>query len=293
MEIRHLHAFLAIAEERNFGRAAARLHLTQPALTKRIQALEAELGASLFERGRMGAELTAFGTLFRPDAARLAAEAEAVLSRARRAAEGRRGRLAVGFGYSSAVAAPRLVAAFRRLHPEVEVTLNDFSSAEQYRRLLTGDLDVGFARPPDDDRLIFLPVLAERLALVVPEGRHEGDIVDLDALNREGFVALTRGRGPGLAEQIRRWCAKRDFHPRIIQEADDIQTVLAVVAAGIGAALLPGRSGSAPAGVRVISLEGEETEWAIGLVRRRDHRDAVVERFLTLVRGEIVRRSPP
>src|ERR1700761_6528455 len=131
MELKLLRAFLAVAELRHFGHAAEALYVSQPALSKQIVALEASLGARLFERGRHGAELTVFGEAFLADAEALVRDADNILARAREASSGTRGYLRVGLGLSTLTEAPQLIAQFRKLHPNVSVTLNDLSSAEQ------------------------------------------------------------------------------------------------------------------------------------------------------------------
>jgi DNA-binding transcriptional LysR family regulator len=140
MELKLLRAFLAVAELRHFGHAAEVLNVSQPALSKQLVALEESLGARLFERGRHGAELTTFGSGFLADAQALVRDADEIHARAREASSGKRGFLRVGLGLSTLTLAPQLVAEFRRRYPNVSVTLNDLSSAEQSRRLLAGKL---------------------------------------------------------------------------------------------------------------------------------------------------------
>ena len=178
MDIKLLRAFVTVAELRHFGRAADALHTSQPALSKQIGALESSLGARLFERGRHGAELTAFGGDFLADAAALVRDADDMLARAKEASSGKRGRLRVGLCLSVLTIAPRLIADFRRQHPKVDVTLVDLSSAEQARRLLAGTLDVGFMRMPNGRELEAFSVVEESLALAIrravprARGRH-------------------------------------------------------------------------------------------------------------------------
>lgn len=300
MNLKLLRAFLTVADAAHFGRAASVLCITQPALSKQMLLLEAELGARLFERGRHGAELTAFGALFLPDARRLLQDADAALARARQASVGERGRLHIGFGLSTLDVAPQYIAAFRRECPEVDVVLNDFSSAEQTRRLLSGQLDLGFIRLPAGARLDTLPLLDEELALAVPDqGGRTNVPVKLAELNKEGFVMLARERGPGLAAQIDRWCADRGFLPRVVQTADDIQTVLAIVAAGIALALLPRRAALLlNGGVRMLPLGTRGSHWEVGLAWRSGRQTAAVDRFVALLRsagagGRRRGKSPP
>ncbi len=287
MEIKLLRAFLTIAEFGHFGHAANVLCVSQPALSKQIVALEADLGGRLFERGRHGAELTTFGAGFRADAESLVRDADEILARAREASSGKRGSLRVGFGLSMLTAVPQLIAAFRKRYPGVNVTLYDYSSVEQTRRLLSGRLDVGFLRLPAHESLAALPVLEEALGLAVPAGaRWKRLPADLKELNELGFVALARGLGPGLAMQIEHWCGQHGFVPRVIQQAGDIQTVLAAVAAGVGVAFVPSHAQQLLRNARILPLRDDAARWTVGLAWRADRDDAVLERFVELVRDQ-------
>ena len=292
MELKLLRAFLTVAELRHFGHAAEVLCVSQPALSKQIVALEDSLGARLFERGRHGAELTTFGAGFLPDAQSLVRDADEVLTRARESSSGTRGYLRVGLELSTLTLAPQLIAEFRRQYPKVNVTLNDLSSAEQGRRLLAGKLDVGFLRLPADSGLDAFPVLDEALALAVPQhARWKRIPANLEELNEQGFIGLARGRGPGLAAQIDRWCSEHGFVPRVTQQADDIQTVLAAVAAGVGAAFLPSRTQYLLRDARVLPLRGTAAQWQVGLAWPAERDDPVMTRFIEFVRATVKYRA--
>jgi DNA-binding transcriptional LysR family regulator len=292
MELKLLRAFLTVAELRHFGHAAEVLCVSQPALSKQIVALEDSVGARLFERGRHGAELTTFGAGFLPDAQSLVRDADEVLTRARESSSGTRGYLRVGLGLSTLTLAPQLIAEFRRQYPKVSVTLNDLSSAEQGRRLLAGKLDVGFLRLPADSGLDAFPVLDEALALAVPQhARWKRIPANLEELNEQGFIGLARGRGPGLAAQIDRWCSEHGFVPRVTQQADDIQTVLAAVAAGVGAAFLPSRTQYLLRDARVLPLRGTAAQWQVGLAWPAERDDPVITRFIEFVRATVKYRA--
>ncbi|OTP75503.1 LysR family transcriptional regulator [Caballeronia sordidicola] len=288
MELKLLRAFLTVTELRHFGRAADALHVSQPALSKQIAALETVLGGRLFERGRHGADLTAFGESFRPGALSLIGEADDLLIRAREASSGQRGQLRVGLGLSVLTVAPQWLASFRSMNPGVGVTVKDLSSSDQTRALLSGQLDVGFLRLPADRGLAFVPVLAESLILAVPEhARWKRLPADLNKLNALGIVALSRGIGPGLAAQIEQWCASRNFIPRVIQRADDIQSVLAAVAAGVGAAFLPSGAQYLLRDATIIALHDSQTRWQVGLAWNTMRSDPVVDNFVAHVQKSI------
>lgn len=286
MDIKLLNAFVCVADTGHYGRAASTLCITQPALSKQIAALEATLGGRLLERGRHGAVLTPFGAAFVDDARGLVQSAHAVLQRAQQASRGERGRLRVGFGLSTLVLAPACVAQFCQRYPDVQLSLNDLPSAEQTRLLLAGQLDLGFVRLPTPAGLESLPMLNEQLALAVPAHSPWHTVpTDWADLNALGFAQLERQRGPGLAAQAEAWCASVGLQPRYGQAADDVQTVLALVAAGLACALLPLRSTQLQSqGVRLLPLAGEAATWQVGLAWRAQPENAVVQRFVAMAR---------
>ncbi|WP_010099828.1 LysR family transcriptional regulator [Burkholderia ubonensis] len=286
MELKLLRTFLTVTELRHFSRAADALHMSQPALSKQIGALEASLGGRLFERGRHGAELTPFGERFLSDAQALVRDADEMLSRAREASSGRRGHLRIGICLSVLTIVPRLIAEFRRLHPDVAVTLSDLSSAEQARRMLAGKLDAGFMRLPPGDGLSSFKVVDEALALALPpQLRHTRVPADLDALNEIGFIALQRVRGAGLAAQVDRWCIERGFVPNVTQQAEDVQSVLTSVAAGVGVAFIPSRAQHLLRDATVLPLPGKHAKWRVGLAWPSTRDDPVTSRFVSFVRA--------
>ncbi|KWI75263.1 LysR family transcriptional regulator [Burkholderia ubonensis] len=286
MELKLLRTFLTVTELRHFSRAADALHMSQPALSKQIGALEASLGGRLFERGRHGATLTPFGERFLSDAQALVRDADEILSRAREASSGRRGHLRIGICLSVLTIVPRLIAEFRRQHPDVAVTLSDLSSAEQARRILAGKLDAGFMRLPPGDELSSFKVVDETLALALPpQLRHTRVPADLDALNEIGFIALQRARGAGLAAQVDRWCIERGFVPNVTQQAEDVQSVLTSVAAGVGVAFIPSRAQHLLRDATVLPLPGKHAKWRVGLAWPSTRDDPVTSRFVSFVRA--------
>ncbi|HEY4802698.1 MAG TPA: LysR substrate-binding domain-containing protein [Paraburkholderia sp.] len=290
MELKLLRTFLTVTELRHFSRAADALHMSQPTLSKQIGALEASLGGRLFERGRHGAQLTPFGEIFLADAQALVRDADEILLRAREASSGRHGHLRLGMCLSVLTIVPRLIADFRKQNPAVTVTLSDLSSAEQARRLLAGKLDAGFLRLPTWDGLSSFKVLDEGLALALPpQLRYTRLPADLGALNEIGFISLLRSRGPGLAAQIDQWCVKHRFVPNVTQRAEDIQSVLTSVAAGVGIAFIPSRAQHLLRDATVLPLHGKDAKWRVGLAWPSTREDPVTARFVAFVRAAVKR----
>ncbi|MFC4907559.1 LysR family transcriptional regulator [Actinomadura gamaensis] len=292
MELGLLRAFLAVAGHRHYGRAARALAVTQPTLTKQIQTLERRLGGRLFDRGRHGAALTELGAALLPEAQDLVERADALHRRMVRLAAGHTGRLAVGFGLSSLQLAPRAVAAFRRLHPGVDVTLDDLPSLQQLERLDRGELDVGFVRLPVDARWGRHVLRTDRLAIAftrdhTPPGVPPDDPGLLaEWIAGRDLVGLVRSRGPGLYQQIERLCSALGAAPTPAQETTDLQTVLALVAAGAGVAFVPASAADiAPPPVELKPIVHPAAEWRIGAVWHPGRLRPLTGNFLDVVRG--------
>lgn len=285
MELKLLRSFIQLIDTGHYGKAATKLFVTQSTLSKQIQALESTVGGPLFERGRHGAKLTPLGQLLHQEAHALLRLSDDIDLKMHRANAGLAGYLDIGFGITTLVLAPQLIAGFRATTPDSQITLNDLPSREQHRRLLGGRLDVGFCRAPERaDELSFMPVIEERLALVLPRNMKLPSRNRLLALNRLGFVALSPSRGPGLDAQISRWCSLTGFKARIVQYADDILTVHAVVAAGLGAAFLPWHGVNALASrTHQQPLSGPESTWPVGLCWLRKHSSPLLSRFVDYV----------
>lgn len=243
--LRELECFTAVAEELSFTRAAQKLNLAQPPLSRHVRALEEKLGAALFQRGPRRVALTAAGAVFYD-------ETRTVLPQLRRAGEATR-RFAAGetttlrLGFVSAVLSPELVETLRRFrarHPQVQLVVQDGSPAELLAGLRRGTLDGGFVglRPLErTEGIQFVPWRKEPLAAFVPSGhplakRRE---VALGELAGEALVAVSTGGAPAFAAFLREVCGAAGFRPRIVVEAARAQAVAVMVAAGTGIALLP------------------------------------------------------
>lgn len=247
MELRHLRYAVAVADTLHFGRAARSLGIAQPPLSQQIRALEDELGVRLFERSSRRVALTAAGEAFVAEARGVVAAADRARLAAQAAGRGDSGRLVLGLvGSAAAVVLPRLVGTFRERHPGVELVLRELTTAEQAARLRTGELDAGLLRPPlagDAAReLRLLGLGTEPLVAVLPAGHRLADRRPLPVaeLAGERFVLFPRPAGPGLYDQITALCRRGGFTPVLGQEAVQMQTIVGMVAAGLGVALVPG-----------------------------------------------------
>lgn len=243
-DLRRLRYFVAVAEELHFGRAAERLRISQPPLSVQIRTLERELGVHLFIRNRRRVTLTDAGSVLLDEARRLLRQAELSVLHVRRAASGEIGRLAIGFvstvDYSIL---PTLVGRFRSKHPGVDLSLLEMTGDRQQEALRTGELDLGLSiLPTAASDLKTRPILREPLILAV-SAKHvlaaRRRPVDPARLSDERFVVFPRPLAPGLFDATIGVCRQAGFTPRVAQEAVQMQTILGLVAAGLGIALVP------------------------------------------------------
>lgn len=292
MELTEVRSFVTLAEQLHFGRAAALLHLSQPALTKQVHRLEAEIGGSLFTRGRQGARLTAVGRQFLVGARTLVADSDKLLTLARRAALGETGRLRIGFGFHTLELVPRLLVRLRRNVPAAEIALRDMSTLEQVEEMRADRIDLGFVRlPVEGNDLDTLPVIEDRLMLISGLSMDLPSRLTLEACHATPFVLISRERSPSMRQHVLRLCANCGFHPRIVQEVPEATTALALVRAGLGVSLFSQSFGMARmAGVRFHPLESAEAAWSVGAAWRKGDPNPILLRLLEMIRVEAKKR---
>jgi DNA-binding transcriptional LysR family regulator len=244
MELRHLRYFVAVAEELNLTRAAARLHVAQPALSRQMKDLEEELQTPLFERGRAGVQLTRGGKAFYQRARAILVQAAEAANEARAAAGAISGRLALGFpsGLHLNYLAP-VIAAFRKANPKVEFDFFHGLPGQQLKALREGRIEAGFVTLPAPLdgmehhvvwRVPFKVVLPQRHPLAK---RREFELADLRG---EDFVFCTRDSRPEFYDELFRHCANAGFRPHIVAEAGGYPTnMLGLISVGVGVSVLP------------------------------------------------------
>lgn len=244
MELRHLRYFVAVATELSFGRAAARLHMTQPPLSKQIQDLEAELGVLLFDRSRRQVTLTRVGAQLLGEARRVLAQAETFRDLATEAAAGRAGHLRVGVVHSSLYGVvPTILRRFREQHPQVQLRVQEAVTSELVEELVAGQLDVAFTRPDAfPTEVEQKTLLAERLDVALPE--HHGlsgssGPVTLEDLRDDPLVLFPRELGAGYWDLVVGAYQEVGITPRIEHLADQVGTMVGLVAAGLGITIVP------------------------------------------------------
>jgi DNA-binding transcriptional LysR family regulator len=295
LELRRLRYFVAVAETLHFGRAAVRLHMSQPPLSRQIQQLEAELGAALFRRSKRKVELTDAGAHLLDEARRVLADVDQLADRVRRVASGDVGHLVLGF--ISAVdysVLPSLLNAYRRAFPGVTLDLRELTTDVQHAELSEGRIDAGMLLAPiDDDSLLTVPLVREPLVAALsaadPLAQGRGPL-PLGALSARPFVCFPRPMAPGLHDMIVRFCRGAGFTPRVTQEAIQLQTIVSLVSAGLGVALVPASLRTLQrTGVVYRPLREKSPRLTVLLAWRRTNRSASLSHFVAVARA-FVRR---
>jgi len=253
MDMRHLRGFVAVAEELHFGRAARRLHLTQPPVSLAIKELEQELGVTLLERTSRRIALTRAGEDALRDARAVLAAADVMRRRAREAAEGLMGTLSIGFISLPAYSfLPATLRRFTEEHPRVKLSLQEGTTDQLVNDIESGRVDIGlvFQMPDLPAALASRPVHQEPLVVALPEAHAlaAGASVNLGKLAHERFLGFERHNGPLMFDAIVATCMRHGFSPQIFP-ARQMHTIVSLVSGGIGVALVP-------ASVRALHREG-------------------------------------
>lgn len=288
VELRHLRYFLAVAAELHFGRAAARLHIAQPALTQQIRRLETLLGTRLFERTSRSVALTPAGAVLRERATAILAHAERDLDEVARIGQGLQGRLHLGFVPSVLPLGPlRWVRQYRLRYPLVEVDLTEGFTAHLMARLGSGALDMAIVRDPDElAGTVAVPLVTEPFVAVVPADHPLAarDTVSGAELADHPLVYFPRAAGELAYAKNLRPVLETGRQPRVVQEGSNWITVLYLVGEGLGVTVAPTSvTATAPPTVRVVPLAGTAATSTIALATRADDDRAPVRNFLALL----------
>jgi DNA-binding transcriptional LysR family regulator len=291
MELRQLKYFVAVAEELHFRRAAERLHIAQPAISKQLLNLERELGVQLFYRDKRQVRLTNAGRLFLEEAKKVLEHTERAMEVASSAAKGEIGQLTVGFvSPATLTILPRTIKVFQEHYPGVGLELCRLTTAEQIEALHDGRIQVGFAREPvlyEGDTLDSKIVLREPLVVAMPEAHpfSTEPQLSLSRLANEPFMMFSRPGEPGLYEKYMQVFRSAGFTPKkVVKDTPHIQAILGFVAEGLGLMLMPaclqklGRSG-----VVFRKLQDPSPEVDLVAIWRRGDNLPVLQNFLGVI----------
>ncbi len=242
-DLNQLRCFVTVAEELHFGRAAARLNMTQPPLSRQIQVLEHIIDAALLERTSRSVKLTPAGRSFLPEARRILKMAESAAQVARRIAKGKSGSLKIGFTAAAAYGfMPELLAACRTRLPEADLSLKEMVSGDQIEALASGQIDAGLLRPPiARPELATRRVVAEQLLAAVPR-RHRlasAESVSIKDFDDQPFIMYSPSEARYFHDLLVSQFMRAEVLPRYVQHLSQIHSILSMVRAGLGVAIVP------------------------------------------------------
>jgi DNA-binding transcriptional LysR family regulator len=292
IELRQLRYFLAVTEEMHFGRAANKLHMTQPPLSQAIQALEANIGALLFIRTTRSITLTAAGSALIPEARKILQQTNALPQLVQRAASGEIGELSLAFiSIADYSILPPFLRQFRHHHKDVRIELREATSNVQLDLLEKSEVDAGLLIPPIPPKLSaildYQKVLSEPLILAVPEtfssrenARSLSTYADLP------LIIFPRKIAPSLHDTILGCFRAAGLTPAIAQEAIQMQTIIGLVSAGMGIALVPQSvSNLIRPGVVYYPMPSLKASVEIGIAWRKENTSPVLKSFLALLKN--------
>ena len=296
MELRHLRYFVGVGEEQHFGRAAERLHVAQPALSRQIRDLEKEIGFPLFDRLPRGVRLNAAGGLFLEDARRILADVQDAVRRAGQVARGLAGTLRIGFVESISWhgIVPESFRRFRQKQADAELIPIPMLSLAQVEAVRTGRLDAGFivrmAALGED--LEQRSVSVHKVILAAPKGHPvtRQERLRLRDLKDVPFVCFPRRANPSAYDRLMEACHRGGLKsPRIVQEADDHATILSLVACRLGVALVSDSARwQCPRGVALLPVVDLNVKVSFSLIWRKDNTSPLLQRYVAQVEADQV-----
>lgn len=290
IDLRHLETFLVVVEEMSFGRAAERLRIAQPPLSRQIQRLEDALDVRLFDRTRPQIQLTEAGRAFVPEARQILRQVERGVQVAQRASRGEVGQLLIGFeGSLSSDIVPLSISSYQQQFPEVSVTVQEMPTGDQLQALLKEQIDLGFIVPRvADEALVVETVAREPLVLALSEDHPLAvqDEVEIQQLRNEKFITGSSVDRCGLHRAINDVCYQAGFIPNVSQVTNEIQLTLGFIAAGIGIALLPNSiRGLQKDGVVYRPVKPATAASSLAIAWPQNHSNPALTHFLQVVRA--------
>lgn len=297
MDLRQIRYFIAVAEDEHFGRASERIHIAQPALSRQIQLLEAELGVTLFDRLPRGVKLSAAGRTFREHCSQILVDLSHAVSETQAVARGESGMLKLGFievaAWSGII--PETIMEFRRTNPGVRLVLSAMTSLNQIEGIYDGRIDAGFLyNPPTDPLLTVLPVTRHAVLLAVPSSSEFAgrEAVDVSELAGQPLISFHRRESPAYYDELHRGLFQAGVAVNIVHEAENEAEMLALVTTGLGMALVNEcQKWRMPHGIVLIPVRGLDVGLNLALVYRVNQSVPALRRFLELVGHCVQERS--
>ena len=296
MELRHLRYFVAVADEMNFRRAAQRLHVSQPPLSRQIHDLEDELGTKLFDRAKQKLALTPAGEAFLKEARQILSQVQRASQLAKAASRGEAGQLSVAIlPPIGGLFLPPAIRAFRERFPVVDLNVLELAPQAQIMALLDRRIDLGFVPLPViklAPDLEFETVREVELMAVLPSGHRlaKQRRLALAKLARDPFVLLNRSAAAMLHDWILNLCREAGFEAQVIKLADSPSSILELVASGFGVSLLPDLFQRYPSDVVFRPLPPKTPKLQLSLAWRRDNESPLLKAFLEILRRLLKRR---
>jgi DNA-binding transcriptional LysR family regulator len=292
MKISQLKYFLVLAEELHFVKAAARLNLSQPPLSRQIQALEQELGIALFVRGNQRVQLTEAGTAFHHDVREMFAALDRATAHAKGVAQGEVGRIVLGMtGSASLGIFPRILEQFHREFPLVRLEMQHLIKAEQIAALAGGKITLALTRSPVRERDMTSEAIHREPFIVALHERHPLaalKVVPLEKLVNDKFVLYRGNASPSVADEIVDLCRAAGYYPHIDQDTGEMQTAVSLVAAGLGVAVVADciRSLQLPRVVyRPLSVRRRRVLSKLYAIYRKDDPNVLLKAFLRVAKS--------
>lgn len=287
MNFRQLTYFVAVAEELHFGRAAERLDMAQPPLSRQIKQLEEELGAVLFNRGRSAITLTQAGERLLARGKSILAQMEDTRLEVRRLGQGAEGRLRIGFvGSATFGILPNIIKSFRANYPDVNLSLIPMNNAQLHRALVSREIDVAFARPAlQDAEFVTRELLEEKLILALPDVVDTGGrtVAKLERLQTHNLILYPEYPRPSYADFVLNACEAAGFTVPMRVWCMDLQTALGLVSVGEGVCIVPESVANAPRkGMKFLKIEPEIARTALSVSYRLDEQGVHVANFVKL-----------
>ena len=296
MEFKRLKYFLAVADELHFGRAATRLDMAQPPLSRQIAALEAELGVQLFDRSRSQIRVTQAGLVLQERAREILERLDSAYRETKLIGSGGAGRLRIAFvGSASHGLLPTLIKSFRSFYPDVELALSAMNNAELQRALVSREIDIAVARPELKDEEFRRELLCrERLILALPDNSRFSSQAEvrLADLADQTFVLYPRRPRPSYADVVLGICEREGFKPAALELTQDFQSAISLVSVGVGLSVVPESVGRTQRpGVIYRPYAGYNPGTALTVHARLDNRAPQVMNFMDITR-KFARKRP-